>query len=112
MCLTGAGAAFADAPGGLVAVPGAAGCVANAGAGGCTGSHDLPLAQSIVISPDGANAYVSGSNALLTFDRNPASGQLVQKAGTDGCLRSTASATCRALALSAPTGLAIAPNGR
>jgi DNA-binding beta-propeller fold protein YncE len=52
----------------------------------------------IVISPDGKNAYGSTwSNSIVTFDRNVATGTLTQKSGGAGCFRSNTNESCTAL---------------
>src|SRR4051794_32080376 len=87
------GAASASIPGGFVQLPGAAGCVSGGGAGGCTAGHGFGANTSVAISPDGRNAYVTtffGSNSVLVFDRDPATGALTQKSGQDGCVHVTA----------------------
>jgi hypothetical protein len=46
---------------------------------------------SLTIGPDNETAYVAAerADAILTFDRDPSSGELVQKAGTAACISNT-----------------------
>ena len=75
--------------GNLTQKPGAAGCISNDGTGGeCVDGNALRYPNSIVVSPDGANAYVVsyGSGAVSIFNRNENTGALKQKPGTAGCV--------------------------
>ena len=56
---------------------------------GCNDGLALTSATSVVISPDGKNAYVASRYAVAVFDRNAATGELSQKTGTEGCTAST-----------------------
>lgn len=66
------------------------GCVADAGAdaegAGCTPARLFGGPIAVALSPDGMSAYVTTTNALVTFDRDPATGRLRQKAGPAGCV--------------------------
>src|SRR5215208_2384950 len=65
--------ASAVAPGGLNQLANPLGCLSNDGSGGaCTTTHDMSRSLSIVISPDGKNAYISSidNNTIEIFDRN------------------------------------------
>jgi DNA-binding beta-propeller fold protein YncE len=110
--LVGASAASAVVPGGLLF----AGCAVNGGgAGTCLTTHDVPTGtSSLAISADGRSLYVAGPNAVLSFDRDPSSGALAQKAGVDGCIRNgLATATCRSTTLlSSPSDIVVSPDGR
>src|SRR6478609_724039 len=119
LSLVGAGTASAVVPGGLVP----ASCISSATAAPCVTAHDFGSPSAIAISPNGQNVYVVGTDvlggtSLLTFDRNPATGQLVQKDGLDGCFRTLLAlpgVPCRNFAagtnLSGPTDIAITPDG-
>lgn len=78
------------ATGALTQRPGTAGCVSASGSG-CTPGRGLVAVNGIVLSPDGANVYVTGggggspAGTLSVFDRAP-SGDLTQKPGLAGCL--------------------------
>jgi DNA-binding beta-propeller fold protein YncE len=108
ICSAGASTASAVVPGGLVA----ASCVA-AKTTGCTTVANLAASSDLAVSPDGKNLYALTSVALLTFDRNAASGALTFK----DCIRATAVGGCRGLpakpnlTLNTPTALAITPDG-
>jgi DNA-binding beta-propeller fold protein YncE len=89
-------AVFDRAPNGtLTQKPGTAGCISETGtAGACTAGPGLTVAISVVVSPDGASAYVAsfGSNgAVAVFDRAP-DGTLTRKPGAAGCISETGSA--------------------
>jgi DNA-binding beta-propeller fold protein YncE len=71
---------------------GVAGCVSDSGSGGaCTNGRGLDGAFDVVVSADGLSVFVTAgvSNALVIFDRNPATGALTQKAGKAGCISDT-----------------------
>ena len=48
----------------------------STGIQGCPKEVRLPIAEQIVISPDGEFLYAGGDNSFTVFDRNPASGTL------------------------------------
>ncbi|HWM98170.1 MAG TPA: hypothetical protein VNO54_14065, partial [Streptosporangiaceae bacterium] len=108
-------------PGGeLLQLPGAAGCVTETGAFPCADGNALDGARSVAVSPDGKNVYVvSGriltpsSNALAIFDRDPITGQAVQKAGTAGCISDNGTGgTCvDGEALEFAEAVAVSPDG-
>jgi DNA-binding beta-propeller fold protein YncE len=81
-----AGVAPARATGTLIQKPGAAGCVAESFRP-CAPGRALGGVNSIVISPDGRNAYAASqaTYAVVVFDR-AADGTLTQKGGTAGCI--------------------------
>jgi fibronectin-binding autotransporter adhesin len=90
------------------------GCIANAAIAGCTTGRALDGADVVVASPDGDNVYVGAffGNAVAVFDRDPSTGALTQPADDTGCLVNTATANCTTgIALAAPEGLAISPDG-
>lgn len=70
------------------------GCISQSGTsedgdgGSCTDGRAIQSADAVAISPDGRNAYLAanGQNAVSIFDRDPAGGALVQKAGAAGCI--------------------------
>ena len=66
------------------------------------------------MSPDGHNVYVGSfdGNAVAVFDRNAASGALTQPSGATGCIAAAPADGCTTgLALAAPEGMAISPDG-
>jgi DNA-binding beta-propeller fold protein YncE len=88
-------------------------CVGQAG-GACSGVTALGAPNGIVISPDGANVYVSSGGAVTVFDRNPATGALTQKPGVTGCFAGTGSSSpCTIVrGFGGPWMLAMSPDGR
>lgn len=90
-----------------------AGCVSEDGTSGtCQNGAGLDASVDVAVSPDGASVYVvsQGSNALAIFDRT-ASGALTQKPSTLGCISETGSPCHDGVALDAPSGVAVSPNG-
>ena len=97
----------------LIQKPGSAGCISESGAAPCTDGVGLDGANSVVVSADGLNAYVSsvGSNAVASFDRLP-DGSLTQKPGSAGCISESGAAPCAdGMALDDPYSVAISPDG-
>jgi len=105
----------------LVQKPGLAGCVKDAfgGPGACAGGKALGGARSVVLSPDGANAYVAAeaSSAVSVLDRAP-DGTLTQKGGTGGCVAApgagfglTAGSCAIGVGLANPAQVAMSPDG-
>jgi DNA-binding beta-propeller fold protein YncE len=75
--------------GALTQIPGPGGCVSDTGSGGsCADGTALANANGVTVSPDGRSLYVASidaTNAVLAFDRDPASGQIAQLPGQAGC---------------------------
>ena len=93
---------------------GTAGCVALAGANGCARAVGLAVPNSLVVSPDGKNVYATsvGSNTVVSFRRNSATGALTQLGGGVGCIANAASTGCvSGRAIDGPDGITISPNG-
>jgi DNA-binding beta-propeller fold protein YncE len=67
---------------------GAAGCVAAKGASECGKAVGLNGPNSVAVSPNGRNVYVTsrGSNAVTAFQRNRSTGALRQLPGAAGCI--------------------------
>jgi DNA-binding beta-propeller fold protein YncE len=69
-------------------------CHAKESFGACQVETLLDMAYDVAVSPDGRHAYVSAFDgdtsfrgAVLLYDRNPATGRLVRRAGEAGCYR-------------------------
>jgi DNA-binding beta-propeller fold protein YncE len=101
----------------LQQLEGTAACVSETGtAGACANGVALDGAAGVALSPDGRNVYVATfeSDAVVVFDRDPETGALTQKAGTDGCVsdNSTGGGCVEGVALDGASGVALSPNGR
>ena len=74
-------------------LPGTAGCVGATSADGCAQGVALLNAHAVLVTPDGRHAYVLAAtdDAVAVFDRNPLTGALTQKAGTEACISETGS---------------------
>ena len=112
--------------GALTPVAGTGGCVKElAPFVGCADGRGLSGATDVVVTPDGLHVFVSagvagGSDAIAVLDRNPATGELTQPAGTAGCISATGAdfpagtlGACAdaTLPLDDPQELAISPDG-
>ncbi|HEY7255546.1 MAG TPA: hypothetical protein VH476_02585 [Solirubrobacterales bacterium] len=82
-----------EVDGSLKPLQGPGGCVVGAAAPGCTLAIGLGEPRALAFSPigDGEDAYLASErrDAILIFDRNPATGALTQKPGTAGCVSNT-----------------------
>jgi len=90
------------------------GCLAAGAVDGCRPGRALTGADAIAVSPDGRTVYVAAfhGNAIAVLARDPATGALTQAAGAAGCVAADAADGCGpALALTAPEGLAVSPDG-
>jgi DNA-binding beta-propeller fold protein YncE len=100
----------------LSQLDGAQGCVSADASQGCSQARVIEDASSIAVSTDGRNAYVtshSGSGSIVVFERDAASGALVQLPGRSGCvIRVIASGCAHGRALLAANSVAVAPDGR
>ncbi len=101
--------------GGLSQGSGSGGCVSETGASPCADGTALDGANSVTVSPDGANVYVasSASKAVAVFDRDPTSGALTQQPGTAGCISETGTegACVDGVGLNFATSVAVSPDG-
>ena len=90
------------------------GCISDDGTDRlCATGNALRGAYSILVAPDGKNVYVAAynSNAVLTFARDPATGELTQR----GCVLDEAprrGSCVSGHALESPSDLAITRDGR
>jgi DNA-binding beta-propeller fold protein YncE len=103
------------ATGALTQLPGASGCIAGPPIPGCATGRALVGPDVIVVSPDGGNVYVGSffGNAIVTFNRDLATGALAQPADTTGCITEVPTAGCATgLALGSPEGMAVSGDGK
>jgi 6-phosphogluconolactonase (cycloisomerase 2 family) len=95
---------------------GTAGCVSETGSSGaCADGKALDSANTVAMSPDGNNAYVTSgvSDAVAIFSRNTTTGALTQLAGTAGCISETgtAGACVDGKALDGARSVTVSPDG-
>ncbi len=88
------------------------GCFSGAPIPGCASGRALVAPDVLVVSPDGENVYVGSffGNAIAIFKREK-TGALLQATDTTGCIAEAIAGCAPAVALGAPEGLAISPNG-
>jgi DNA-binding beta-propeller fold protein YncE len=102
--------------GALTQPAGAAGCISDVGSHGrCGHGNALKEATGVVVSPDGRNVYVASfdSNAVATFDRDPQTGALTQRAGAAGCVATDGEHGCASgNGLEGAETISISPNGK
>jgi DNA-binding beta-propeller fold protein YncE len=94
---------------------GAAGCVAAKGAFECGEAIGLNGPNSVAVSPNGRNVYVTsrGSNAVTAFQRNRSTGALRQLPGAAGCVSGVPLPGCATgAALLGPDVVVVSPDGR
>lgn len=108
----------------LTPIPTPDGCANELGLHGCQSARALGSPVAVTLDPDGASLYVASerADAIVVFDRDPATGYVDQKAGTAGCASNTGWADpmqagtggeCQdALALNGVGSLAVSPDGR
>jgi DNA-binding beta-propeller fold protein YncE len=93
-----------------------AGCVSELGEFMvCANGRALDFPVGVAVSPDGRNVYVASSvsDAVAVFDRDPATGALDQKEGTEGCVSDdgTGGDCANGVALDSPIDVAVSPDG-
>jgi DNA-binding beta-propeller fold protein YncE len=89
------------------------GCIVDVPLAGCTTGLQLSGANAVAVSPDDDDVYVTSllSNSVTSFTRSNQS-VLTQKPGTTGCLVDLVAVGCsHGESLSAPEGVAVAPDG-
>jgi len=110
-----------DSDGKLEQLQGNRGCVSDAPSD-CQDGKALDGPQSVSISRDGENVYVSSvnSDAVAVFERDEDTGELTQLASEEGCVSETGSPGGAALpgercedgkALDSPSSVAVSPDG-
>jgi 6-phosphogluconolactonase (cycloisomerase 2 family) len=104
--------------GALTQIPGPGGCISETGSGGaCAHGTALANANGVAVSPDGRSLYVASidaTNAVLSFDRDPVSGEIAQVPGQAGCTSEdgTAGACIDGVGLRLATWPMVSPDGR
>ncbi len=95
--------------------PGPAGCISEGAEGGCLDGVALAGADSVTVSPDGANVYVAsfGSHSVVILDRDPTTGTLTQRPGTAGCISNsgTDGSCIEGRALAYADSVSVSPDG-
>ncbi len=99
--------------GGLTQLPAGFGCISGLPVPVCSSGRALIDPDVVVVSPDGLNVYVGSfaGNAVVTFNRDPASGALAQPSGTTGCIAEAVSGCAVGIGLGAVEGLAVTSTG-
>jgi DNA-binding beta-propeller fold protein YncE len=99
--------------GALRQLPAGFGCVSGLPIPVCAGGRALVGPDVVIVSPDGANVYVGSffGNAVAVFNRDRSTGALAQPGGSTGCIAAATSGCAPGLALGAPEGMAISPDG-
>lgn len=98
--------------GALTQLPPGSGCVAGVPIPGCASGRGLVAPDVVIVSPDGENLYVGSffGNAVAVFQRGK-DGVLYQAADSSGCIAESISGCVSGIALGAPEGMAISPDG-
>lgn len=88
------------------------GCVAGVPIPGCAPGRALLGPDVVAVSPDGKNVYVGSffGNAVAIFEREK-NGALSQAGGPAGCIAEATAGCAPGIALGAPEGLAVSPEG-
>ncbi len=98
--------------GALTQLPPGSGCVSGLPIPGCAAGRALVGPDVVVVSPDGENLYVGSffGNAVASFKRER-NGALAQLPEAAGCIAEAIPGCAPAIALGAPEGLAVSPDG-
>jgi DNA-binding beta-propeller fold protein YncE len=94
---------------------GVAGCIAARGVDGCATAIGLAGPNSVTMSPDGRNVYVTSlaSNTVVILRRNTSTGSLAQLSSGAGCVADVATPGCATgRALAGPDIVAVSPDGK
>ena len=88
------------------------GCVSGIPIPGCAAGRALVAPDVVAVSPDGANVYAGSffGNAVAIFQRAK-NGVLYQATDASGCIAEATAGCAPAIALGAPEGLAVSPDG-
>jgi DNA-binding beta-propeller fold protein YncE len=101
--------------GALSPIAGTSGCFSLSGDGGeCQVGRELDAADDVAVSPDGKSVYVAApfDDAIAVFSRSPATGELTQLAGANGCVNQAGSDGCTdGRALDGATSVVVSPDG-
>jgi DNA-binding beta-propeller fold protein YncE len=100
--------------GALRQLSGAEGCWSQLAGDGCRAAHALIGASSVTVAPDGKTVYVAAaySNAIASFERDPATGALTQGPGI-GCTSEGGFEGCATgRGITAANTVAVSPDGR
>jgi hypothetical protein len=105
------------ADGSIAQKPGTAGCVADtSNAGACVDGNQILGIAGLAVSPDGLSLYgvgVDTGSPLVAFSRDPATGAITQKAGTQGCFRAGGGAGCgSSVGTPRPSRVLVSPDDR
>jgi len=98
--------------GALTQLPPGSGCFSGIPIPGCAAGRALVAPDVVAVSPDGANVYVGSffGNAVAIFQR-ARNGVLYQASDASGCIAEAIEGCAPAVALGAPEGLAVSPDG-
>jgi len=98
--------------GALTQLPPGIGCVSGLPIPGCALGRALVAPDVVVVSPDGESLYAGSffGNAIASFKRER-NGALAQLSETAGCIAEAITGCAPAVALGAPEGLAVSPDG-
>jgi DNA-binding beta-propeller fold protein YncE len=102
------------ASGTLTQPGGPVGCVSQDGTDGCQRGKALQEAFSVAVSPDGKFVYAGslGSSAIVSFERDPINGELIQIPGASSCTSEHGIGGCATgHGIDGVDGVAISPDG-